>query len=326
MSLGENIKRRRLELGLSQQELADALGYKTRSSIAKIEKNGSSISEEKLATLANTLQTTVTYLVTGQTPRNTGSVITGGAVVSKADLPDMKTAGNPGRKCTAVILAGGTNHINKYNIPYQFVTVKEKPVIIYTMEAMQRHPQVESIHVVCLSGWEDQLKAYADKYEISKLKEIIPDGKTGIESVKNAVEWLSPLYSPADILLIQEATRPFIDPETISNAIRCCKQYGSAVVFERLGWTTPFLVDESNQNMTHLEATRLINVQSPELFTFAMLRKAFSDALSSGHRFDETICSVFLHNMGYDLKFCEGKKNNLRVVNEEDLSLLSSLK
>ena len=324
MSLGENIRRRRLELGLSQQQLADALGYKTRSSIAKIEKNGSSISEDKLATMANALKTSVSYLVTGQAPKEMGK--SGGSVISGPDMEDQRSKDNKGRKCAAVILAGGTNHLNKYNIPYQFVTVKEKPVIIYTMEVMQRHPQVESIHVVCLSGWEDQLKAYADKYEISKLREIIPDGKTGIESVKNAVEWLSPLYSPSDVMMIQEATRPFIDPETITNAIRCCKQYGSAVVFERLGWTTPFLVDESNQNMTHLEATRLINVQSPELFTFGMLRKAFSDALNAGHKFDETICSVFLHNMGYDLKFCEGKKNNLRIVNEEDLSLLSSLK
>ena len=326
MSLGENIKRRRIELGLSQQELANALGYKTRSSIAKIEKNENSISEDKLSTLANTLQTSITYLITGQNDTKHGSGMTASTVISKSDISSLNYTGSTDRKCIAVILAGGTNHLNKYNIPYQFVSVKEKPVILYTMEAMQRHPQVDRIHVVCLSGWEDQVKAYSEKFEITKLGEIIPDGKTGVESVKNAVEWLSPLYNPADIMMIQEATRPFIDPETISNAIRCCKQYGSAVVFERLNWTTPFLVDESNQNMTHLDARRVINVQSPELFSFGLLRKAFTDALITGHKFDETICSVFLHNMGYDLKFCEGRKNNLRIVNEEDLSLLSSLK
>ena len=81
MSLGENIRRRRLELGLSQQELADALGYKTRSSIAKIEKNGSSISEDKLATMANALKTSVSYLVTGQAPKEMGK--SGSSVISE---------------------------------------------------------------------------------------------------------------------------------------------------------------------------------------------------------------------------------------------------
>ena len=72
MSLGNNIRNRRIALHLSQQDLADALGYKTRSSIAKLEKDNSSISAEKLNTLANTLNTTVDYLVNGTVSEENG--------------------------------------------------------------------------------------------------------------------------------------------------------------------------------------------------------------------------------------------------------------
>ena len=168
MSLGENIKRRRLALNLSQHDLADALGYKTRSSIAKLEKNGGKLSERKLITLANTLKTDVNYLLTGEP----GEKIEGhGSVIDRSDIEDYSNTSD--RKCCAVILAGGQKHVNKFNIPIQFVTVKEKPVIIYTMEALQRHPQIDDIHVVCLDGWEDQLSAYAEQFGITKLKEII---------------------------------------------------------------------------------------------------------------------------------------------------------
>ena len=321
MSLGENIRKRRMELALTQQELADALGYKTRSSIAKLEKGAANLTQDKLMTVANTLKTTVQFLLTGErTPDGQPS----GTIVSHMEPADDSMPADK-RKCVAVILAGGKHRVNQYNIPYQFVTVKEKPVIVYTMEAFQRHPLISEIDVVCLEGWEDFLPAYAHQYGITKLKEIIPAGKTGVESVKNAVEWLAPFHSSLDLMIIQEATRPFVDPETISNAIRICKQYGSAVVFEKMDGVTPFLLDENQTRLTHLPASRLINVQSPEVYSFGNLRQAYFEAASIHHPLVETICAVFLHNMGRELKFCEGTRGNLRIVHEEELKLMEAL-
>lgn len=319
MSIGENIRKRRLALNLSQQELADALGYKTRSSIAKIEKNSSALTPDKLQTLANTLRTSVNFLISGDfdnVEKLRGTVMSG---IQLED--DRKTLKNK-QKCSAVILAGGKNRVNKYNIPYQFVTVKNKPILFYTMEAFQHHPQVDEIHVVCLEGWEDSLPAYAEEFKITKLKEIIPAGNTGIESVKNAVEWLAPSHAAMDLCLICEATRPLVTPETITNAIRCCKQFGSAVTFERMDKMTPFLLNENKQGLTHLPANRVINVQSPEVYTFGALRQAFYDAARIRQPLEETICAVFLHNLGRELKFCEGSHSNRRIIYEEDLKLL----
>ena len=207
MSIGENIRKRRLALNLSQQELADALGYKTRSSIAKIEKNSSALTPEKLLTLAHILHTSVSFLVSGEYDKDEKLR---GTVISDYQLEEERKRLKTKQKCSAVILAGGKNRVNKYNIPYQFVTVKDKPILLYTMEAFQHHPQVDEIHVVCLEGWEDSLPAYAEKFKISKLKEIIPAGKSGIESVKNAVEWLTPTHTAMDLCLICEATRPLV--------------------------------------------------------------------------------------------------------------------
>ena len=322
MALGENIRKRRIALRMSQQQLADALGYKTRSSIAKIEKNQTNLSPQKITQLANVLQTSVNYILTGiysdsESPR--------GIVVSTSEIAKESTITLDRRKCIAVILAGGNLRVNKYGIPFQFVTAKDKPVLLYTMESFQRHPQIDEIHVVCLNGWEDYIPAYVEKYNITKLNQIIPAGKTGIESVKNAIEWLSASHSPRDIIILQEATRPFVNPETISNAIRICKKYGSAVVFERMDGITPFLIEENSNRISHLNAALLINIQSPELYSLGFLRQAFSDAIASSHPFTETICAVFLHNMGRELKLCEGTHANLRIVNEEDLKLLEAL-
>ena len=72
--------------------------------------------------------------------------------------------------------------------------------------------------------------------------------------MKNAVEWLTPSHGVFDILLIQEATRPFVEPETISNAILCCRKYGNAIVFERMDRMTPFLLENNGAGLSHLNA------------------------------------------------------------------------
>ena len=63
MDIGERIKKRREELGLSQSELARKVGYTSRSTINKIEKDGRGISQDKIAAIAKALHTTPSYLM-----------------------------------------------------------------------------------------------------------------------------------------------------------------------------------------------------------------------------------------------------------------------
>ena len=67
----------------------------------------------------------------------------------------------------ALIIAGGTGNRMHQDIPKQFLNVNDKPVIIYTLEAFQRHPNIDGIVVVCLEGWEKILTA------------LLPAAKTG---------------------------------------------------------------------------------------------------------------------------------------------------
>lgn len=62
-SIGYRIRKRREELGMSQEELALRLGYKSRSSIAKIEKDGRELPQKKIASIASVLQTTPAYIM-----------------------------------------------------------------------------------------------------------------------------------------------------------------------------------------------------------------------------------------------------------------------
>ena len=73
----------------------------------------------------------------------------------------------------ALIIAGGKGQRMQQEIPKQFLNVNDKPVMIYTLEAFQSHPDIDRIGVVCVDGWHDILRAYARQYRIDKLEWVV---------------------------------------------------------------------------------------------------------------------------------------------------------
>ena len=82
----------------------------------------------------------------------------------------------------AVIIAGGSGARMGQSIPKQFITIHDKPVLIYTLEGFQRHPMIDAIEVVCIDGWQEVVWAYAKQFGIDKLKWMVTGGNTGQES------------------------------------------------------------------------------------------------------------------------------------------------
>lgn len=76
----------------------------------------------------------------------------------------------------ALIIAAGKGQRTRQDIPKQFINVYDKPIIIYTLEGFQKHPEIDGIVVVCLDGWQDILRAYSKQYNFTKLTRIVTGG------------------------------------------------------------------------------------------------------------------------------------------------------
>lgn len=80
----------------------------------------------------------------------------------------------------AVIFAGGIGRrMNSKDRPKQFLEMFNKPIIIHTIEHFEKHALIDAIVVVCIEGWIPYFKKLVDKYQIKKIKAIVPGGETG---------------------------------------------------------------------------------------------------------------------------------------------------
>lgn len=311
MSIGANIKKRRFELRMSQQELADAMGYRTRSTIAKIESGENDVSHKKLQKFAEVLDTTVEELVSGYAPA--------------VPLPDIAAPiDDPKRnKNVAIILAGGKTGRNRQNIPSQFINIHGKPILVYCMEVYQNHPAIDDIYIVCLKGWENIVKAYAKQYGITKLKGLIQGGNTGIASLKNAHICIKGIYSSSDLIIIQESTRPLVTTETISKLLQECYDKGSATICHSMNEYVQF--DVSAGKPQYVDRNSVIAMQSPEAHKLSLMNEVFRKAEELDHSLTESCCTMLLYNLGYDINFIESGVNNIKITREEDLAAFSAM-
>lgn len=221
----------------------------------------------------------------------------------------------------AIVIAGGVGSRMGQQIPKQFINVRDKPVLIYTLEAFQAHPQVEAIEVVCIDGWEDILKAYAKQFGISKLKWVVKGGKTGQESIRNGVYGLEGILSNDDIAIIHDGVRPMLDSDVITDVIRVCQKYGNAVT--SLPYNEQiFVVNQDDESTTDKFIPRetLRRVSTPQAYHYGNLLKSYKKAFAEGIGiYGSHYTNTMMVELGETLHFAAGSDKNIKLTTPENL-------
>ncbi|MCQ2451106.1 MAG: 2-C-methyl-D-erythritol 4-phosphate cytidylyltransferase [Clostridia bacterium] len=222
-----------------------------------------------------------------------------------------------------LLIAGGVGARMHQNIPKQFLTVEERPVIVYTLEAFQRHPDIDVIAVVCVEGWEHVLEAYANQFNITKLKHIIPGGKNGQDSIRNGVYELEKHYSADDIVLIHDAIRPMVSEDIISDCIVKTRQHGCAIAVIPCA-EAMVITDDSETSNEIFPRDNLKRTQTPQGFSIGKICDLHRRALEAG--ITNSVASVTLMvEMGEKVYFSAGSEKNIKLTTVEDIDIFKAL-
>lgn len=223
----------------------------------------------------------------------------------------------------ALIIAGGSGNRMHQDIPKQFLTVNEKPVIVYTLEAFQAHPEIDAIAVVCIEGWEHVLQAYAKQFNITKLKHVVPGGENGQSSIRNGVYELEKLYDKDDIVLIHDAIRPMVSAEIISDCITKTRKYGNATTVipcaEAMIQTEDAIVSTGSYPRDRLKRT-----QTPQGFKIGDIAQLHRDALEAGITNSVASCTLMIE-MGKQVYFSNGSEKNIKLTTVDDIDIFKAL-
>ena len=223
----------------------------------------------------------------------------------------------------AIIIAGGSGHRMGQDIPKQFINVCDKPVIIYTLEGFQRHPQIDAIEVVCIDGWHDVLWAYAHQFNISKLKWVVSGGNTGQESIRNGVFNLEGKAGSDDVIIIHDGIRPLVDESVLTDVIMKAQKHGNAVT--SLPYNEQiFVVNPEDETTTkqYIPRETLRRVSTPQAYRFDKLDWGYHEAFEKEIGiYGSAYTNTMMVELGETLHFAAGSDKNIKLTTKDDLEM-----
>lgn len=224
----------------------------------------------------------------------------------------------------ALLTAAGSGTRMHQDIPKQFLHVENKPIIIHTMEAFQRHPSIDAIIVVTIESWSEVVWAYAKQFNINKLKWVVPGGATGQDSIHNGLVTLAESGIDEDIVvMIHDGNRPLVTSEIISDSLATFKKYGNAVAVIPCTEVV-FESDDGCSSCVSTEREKLFRTQTPHTYRLNDLLEAHREAAEKGIAGTAASC-MLMKELGKMTYFSKGSEANFKLTTLEDLSLFKAL-
>lgn len=221
----------------------------------------------------------------------------------------------------AIIIAGGSGKRTGQDVPKQFLTVNDKPIIIYTLENFQNNTNVDGIIVVCIEGWEHVLEAYAKQFGITKLVKIVKSGDSAQQSIFNGVEEAYKTYDKDACIIIHDGIRPLVDESVLNDVIETCHKYGNGVTSLPYNEQIFVIKDEISTNK-YIPRETLRRVSTPQAYKLGKLYDSYIKAQKTGVGFTgSSYVNTMMADLGETLYFAKGSDKNIKLTTKDDLQI-----
>ncbi|EJP6474120.1 2-C-methyl-D-erythritol 4-phosphate cytidylyltransferase [Clostridium botulinum] len=218
-------------------------------------------------------------------------------------------------KNSVIIVAAGKGKRMNSNISKQFLKIKNKPILYYTLNKFSNHKAIDEIVLVTLEDKIEVCKDIIKKYNIDKISKIVSGGRERQDSVYNGLKAVS---KDCDVVLIHDAARPFVTSNIIDDGIKYAKQYGAAAC----GVTpkdTIKIKDKKGFSIDTPNREDLFIVQTPQCFSYNVILDCHENL--KRHNKKVTDDTMVLEIYGKSVYLYEGSYSNIKITTPEDLIL-----
>lgn len=226
----------------------------------------------------------------------------------------------------AIILAGGKGtRMRNTGVPKQFMTLNNKPIIVYTIENVLYNTNISKIIVVCNSNYIAYMNDLLQDYKLGGKVDITNGGKDRLNSTLNGIKFIQEKYgiNDEDIFLAHDSVRPFTNKRIFEENINLAKEYKAATTVFDLTET----IVETNKcgDIFKLYPRKnLFSGQSPQTFNIKYFMECTSK-ISNSELDKFTDLSNNITYCGGTVKPVYGDRNNIKITHPIDLIIANSI-
>lgn len=222
-------------------------------------------------------------------------------------------------RVVAIIPAAGSGSRIGGEIPKQFLKFNGKELIAYTLDVFQRSEMIDEIIIATSGTGFEYIEDIRERYGYTKISSVVQGGKERQDSVFAALNAAKLSFN--DLAAVHDAARALIPLEVLNNAIAKAKEAGSALVCVKARDTIGLIEDNG---IEYIDRNKVILVQTPQIFKYGELLKAFNMAYEEG--FYGTDESSLMRRAGYPVEISDGSSSNFKITTTEDIKLFEKIK
>ncbi|MCY6483522.1 2-C-methyl-D-erythritol 4-phosphate cytidylyltransferase [Clostridium aestuarii] len=216
------------------------------------------------------------------------------------------------RNCV-IIVAAGKGARMKANINKQFLNLKDKPILYWTLKVFEKSNYVDEIILVLAKDEIEYCKSYIiDKYKVKKIKKIVEGGSTRQQSVINGLN----AVGECNVVLIHDGARPFINDDIINEGIKYANLYG-ACACGVVPKDTIKIKEKSGFSMETPKRNTLFCVQTPQCFKYEIILESHKKAYKE--KFEATDDTMIVEKYNHKVFLYNGSYSNIKITTPEDL-------
>ncbi len=212
---------------------------------------------------------------------------------------------------SVIIVAGGSGKRMGANIPKQFLNIKGKPILLHTIEAFYNYSKEIKIVVVLPENQIDYWQNISSNFDIHIEYQIVAGGKERFFSVKNGLE----AVSGSQLVAVHDGVRPFVSKNIITDGFELAQDLGNAVASIKVKDSYRLIDNETNK---YIDRERLRIIQTPQIFRYDILEKAYKQKFSKFFTDDASV----VEKLGYKINLFEGEEKNIKITTKNDISYL----
>lgn len=229
-------------------------------------------------------------------------------------------------KNIAIIFAGGVgSRMKNTDKPKQFLVLDKKPIIIHTIEKFEKCNMIDAIAIACKEEFIEYLEELIKKFDIKKVRWIVPGGETGQLSIFNALNatFNNKSVDENAVVLIHDGVRPIIDDQLILENIVTARTHGNAITVISASETV--LVSQNYQTIEDLlQREHIFNAKAPQTFYLKEIYELHLKEMKSSNYTNIDSCSIFFKHKN-KLNFVHGKSSNIKITTFEDYYIFKAL-